>query len=327
MKRHDTIDVLIGGYLSKDAAEEDYERGPRAAAGTCRAPWSSARTSRATSRSSRPITWFARGREGLGAVGFAVGLFAPPLLAATAIGAAMGAGAGALLHHKTADKIGEQAGATIPIGGAGLIVAYSHSEAAKVEPAVTRAVQKAIGEAEGSHVKALKGALADAQQKMAEGRGLSPMADSATGRSRLRRRHRHVDRYRRRDGGRISPRRVSTSSPAFGARWTGRRCRAQTSSTLTPLIIDVTDEKTISAAAVDGGGRRRRPRPRRTRQQRGHRQACSARVPADGGLPNAARGQPVRTGRHDPGLPAARSGAAAAGSSTSGRSAGCSSCR
>ena len=103
------------------------------------------------------------GAEGLGAVGFAVGLFAPPLLAATAVGAAMGAGAGELLHHKTADKLGEQAGETIPLGGAGLIVAYSHSEADKVEPAVTRAVQKAVGEAEGSHVKALKGALADAQ--------------------------------------------------------------------------------------------------------------------------------------------------------------------
>ena len=80
----------------------------------------------------------------------------------------MGAGAGELLHHKAADKIGEQAGETIPLGGAGLIVAYSHSEAEKVEPAVTRAVQKAIGEAEGRHVQALKGALADAQQKMAE---------------------------------------------------------------------------------------------------------------------------------------------------------------
>ena len=108
------------------------------------------------------------GAEGLGAVGFAVGLFAPPLLAATAVGAAMGAGAGKLLHNKTAKTLGEKAGATIPIGGAGLIVAYSHSEAEKVEPAVTRAVQKALGEAEGSHVQALKGALADAQQKMTE---------------------------------------------------------------------------------------------------------------------------------------------------------------
>ena len=106
------------------------------------------------------------GAEGLGAVGFAVGLFAPPLLAATAVGAALGAGAGKLLHHQTAEKLGEQAGETIPLGGAGLIVAYSHSEAEKVEAAVKRPVQKAIGEAEGSHVKALKGALADAQQKM-----------------------------------------------------------------------------------------------------------------------------------------------------------------
>ena len=110
-------------------------------------------------------------REGpaaLGAVGLAIGLAAPPLLATTAIGAALGAGAGKLLHHKTADKIGEQAGETIPLGGAGLIVVYSNSEAEKVEPAVTRAVQKVIGEAEGRHVEALKGALADAQQKMSE---------------------------------------------------------------------------------------------------------------------------------------------------------------
>ena len=57
---------------------------------------------------------------------------------------------------------------TIPIGGAGLIVAYPHSATEKVEPAVTRALQKVVGEAEGHHVKALKGVLADAQKKMAE---------------------------------------------------------------------------------------------------------------------------------------------------------------
>ena len=101
--------------------------------------------------------------------GSPIGLVAPPLLPTTAIGAAIGAGAGKLLHHKTAEKLGEQAGETIPLGGAGLIVVYSHSEADKVEPAVTRAVKKANGEAEGSHVQALKGALADAQQKMAAG--------------------------------------------------------------------------------------------------------------------------------------------------------------
>jgi arylsulfatase len=99
---------------------------------------------------------------------FVVGLFAPPLLAATAVGAAMGAATGKLLHRKTVSKIEEQAGDTIPIGGAGLIVAYPHSVAGVVEPAVTRAIQKVVGEAEGHHIKALKAAIADAQQKMAE---------------------------------------------------------------------------------------------------------------------------------------------------------------
>jgi hypothetical protein len=35
----------------------------------------------------------------------------------------IGAGAGKLLHRRTASKLEEQAGATIPVGGAGLIVA------------------------------------------------------------------------------------------------------------------------------------------------------------------------------------------------------------
>jgi hypothetical protein len=71
-------------------------------------------------------------------------------------------------QQDAASKLEEQAGATIPIGGAGLIVAYPYSAAVKVEPAVTRAIQKVVGEAEGHHVQALKGAIADAQQKMAE---------------------------------------------------------------------------------------------------------------------------------------------------------------
>ena len=168
MKLHDTIDVLIGGYLSRDAAEEDYNA-VLDCGGHLQGAVVVSKDLEGNLSVEQTDHMVREGAEGLGAVGFAVGLFAPPLLAATAIGAVIGAGAGALLHHKTVDKLGEQAGATIPLGGAGLIVAYSHSEAEKVEPAVTRAVQKAIGEAEGSHVKALKGALADAQQKMAEG--------------------------------------------------------------------------------------------------------------------------------------------------------------
>ena len=71
------------------------------------------------------------------------------------------------LHEKTGSKIEEEAGKTIPLGGAGLIVAYKQDHASVIEPAVKRAIKKVVGEAEGHHVEALKGALADAQQKMA----------------------------------------------------------------------------------------------------------------------------------------------------------------
>ena len=157
----ETIDVLIGGYMSKDAAEDDYE----AVLGSGGYLHGAVVVSKDLEGNLTVEQTDHMVREG--AVGFAVGLFAPPLLAATAVGAAIGAGAGKLLHRKTENKLEQQAGATIPRGGAGLIVAYPHSAAGKVQPAVTRAVSKAVGEAEGHHVQALKAAIADAQQKMA----------------------------------------------------------------------------------------------------------------------------------------------------------------
>ena len=160
------IDVLIAGYLSRDAALEDYE-----AVLASGAPVSGATVV------SKDLTGdvsvehtdhlVKKGAAGLAGVGFVVGLFAPPLLAATAIGAALGAAGGEALHRKTGSKIEEAAGETIPLGGAGLIVAYQREDAGTIEPAVTRAINKVVGEADGKRVAALKGALADAQQKMA----------------------------------------------------------------------------------------------------------------------------------------------------------------
>jgi uncharacterized membrane protein len=159
--------VLIGGYLSADAAHEDYE-----AVLGCGAEIMGAVVVSKDLEGNLSVDqtdhMVKEGAEGLAGVGFVVGLFAPPLLAATAIGAVVGAGAGKVLHNKTGSKIEEAAGETIPIGGAGLIVAYNHDQAGAIEPAVTRAIQKVVGEAEGRHVEALKGALADAQAKMAD---------------------------------------------------------------------------------------------------------------------------------------------------------------
>ena len=163
----ETTDVLIGGYLSKDAAQEDYEA-VLASGGYLHGAVVVSKDLQGNLSVEATDHMVREGAEGLGAIGFAVGLFAPPLLAATAVGAVIGAGTGKLLHRKATKKLEEQAGATIPVGGAGLIVAYPRSAAGKVEPAVTRAIQKVVGEAEGNHVQALQGALADAQQKMAE---------------------------------------------------------------------------------------------------------------------------------------------------------------
>jgi arylsulfatase len=107
-----------------------------------------------------------KGAEALGGVGVIVGLFAPPLLIATAVGAVVGGALGDLAHHEVKKKIEQQAFDTIPFGGAGLIVAYPRSSAARVDQAVTHSLKKAIGEAGGQKVDALKRALADAQGQM-----------------------------------------------------------------------------------------------------------------------------------------------------------------
>jgi uncharacterized membrane protein len=166
----ETIDVLIGGYLSKDAAHEDYQAALDSG-GYLHGAVVVSKDLEGNLAVEQTDHMVREGAAGLGAVGFAVGLFAPPLLAATVVGAAIGAVAGKALHHRTENKLEEQAGETIPLGGAGLILAYPHSAATTVEPAVTRAVTKVVGEAEGHHVTALKGAIADAQQKMAQGQG------------------------------------------------------------------------------------------------------------------------------------------------------------
>jgi uncharacterized membrane protein len=143
----ETTDVLIGGYLSAAAAHQDYE-----AVLACGARlWGAVVVSKdldGTVALEQTDHTVEEGAAGLAGVGFV---------------------AGKAIHKKIGSSVEKMAEDTIPIGGAGLIVAYPHSAAEKVEPAVTRALQKVVGEAEGHHAAALKGALSEAQKKMAEG--------------------------------------------------------------------------------------------------------------------------------------------------------------
>jgi uncharacterized membrane protein len=161
----ETVDVLMGGYLSKDAAREDFD-----AVQACGAPLLGlvvvSKGLDGTMEIEQHDHIVKEGAEVVGGAGFIVGLLAPPLLVATAVGVVVGAGVGKIAERKVESALEAQAQETIPIGGAGLIVVYEHEHTAVVEAAVTRAIKKVIGEATDSHVKAVKGALADASAKM-----------------------------------------------------------------------------------------------------------------------------------------------------------------
>jgi uncharacterized membrane protein len=163
-----TVDVLMGGYLSKEAAREDFD-----AVQASGAPLMGLVVVSKSLDGSMEIEQHdhivKEGAMALGGAGFIVGLFAPPVLAATAVGAVVGAGVGKIAHRKVESALEAQAEQTIPIGGAGLIVVYDHRHAEAIEAAVTRAIKKVVGEATGSHVKAVKEALADASAKMNAG--------------------------------------------------------------------------------------------------------------------------------------------------------------
>ena len=102
----ETTDVLIGGYLSAEAARDDYESVLNCGARLLGAVvvTKDLEGNVAVEQTDHMVE---EGAAGLASVGFVVGLFAPPLLAATAIGAALGAVGGKALHEKTGSKIEE----------------------------------------------------------------------------------------------------------------------------------------------------------------------------------------------------------------------------
>jgi hypothetical protein len=164
---HETTDVLIGSYLSHEAARDDYR-----AAMECGAYLHGAivvgRDLNGKVSVEQSDHMVREAAQGLGTIGFLSGLVVfPLLLPATGFGVALGGVLGEALHLLTETKVKGQAATMIPLGCAALILAYPRSSAHAVEPAVTRAVSKVTGEAQGHHVQALRGALSSAQHEMA----------------------------------------------------------------------------------------------------------------------------------------------------------------
>jgi len=109
------------------------------------------------------------GRKGLkfgGGAGLVVGLFAPPLLAATAVGAAAGGVIGKFAKHRVESGIGEKMDDALPPGSGGVIAIYDSDGADAVDKALVNAVKKSVAKIDGASAKELKAGLAEAQAGM-----------------------------------------------------------------------------------------------------------------------------------------------------------------
>jgi uncharacterized membrane protein len=109
------------------------------------------------------------GRKGLevgGGVGLVVGLFAPPLLAATVVGGAVGGVIGKFTRHKVESGLEEKMGAALPPGSAGIVAIYDRAKTDTVNSTLASAVRKSVAQVDGGGAKELKSALAEAQAGM-----------------------------------------------------------------------------------------------------------------------------------------------------------------
>jgi uncharacterized membrane protein len=112
------------------------------------------------------------GRKGVeigGGVGLVVGLFSPPLLAATVIGGGVGGVVGKFARHKIETGLEEKMGAALPPGSAGVVAIYDRAKSDTVNTTLSGAVRKSVAQVDGDSAKDLKAALSQAQAGMAGG--------------------------------------------------------------------------------------------------------------------------------------------------------------
>ena len=166
----DHMDVLIAVYLFEDLAKKDFDAVVELAKeNTITAEGVVLVRKTADGEVSVVETGDHLGRKGAalgGGVGLVVGLFAPPLLAATLVGAAAGAAMGKLAKHRLESGIGDKMDAVLPAGSGGVIVVYDSDGAEEVDQALANAVLKSIGHLDHLSAEELKAGLAEAQAGM-----------------------------------------------------------------------------------------------------------------------------------------------------------------
>jgi len=166
----DKKDVLIAAYLIEDLAKQDFDAVVKLAEDKTVSLEGIVLVQKDSDGEVHVTeTGDHLGRKGAKAgagVGLVVGLFAPPLLAATAVGAAAGAVTGKFARHRLESGIGEKMDAALPPSSGGVIAIYDSDDAAAVDDALSNAVKKSVAQIDGTKAKELKAGLEEAQAGM-----------------------------------------------------------------------------------------------------------------------------------------------------------------
>jgi uncharacterized membrane protein len=166
MSEHDQLDVLIAVYLISDLAQEDFDAYVKLVEDKTIVTEGIALVVKdAEGEVQVKETGDHLGKKGAkvgGGVGLVIGLFAPPLLAATAVGAGVGALAGKFARHRLEAGIGEKLDDALPPGSAGVIAVYDHAHADAVAGALKNAIRKSIAQIDKASAKELKAGLEEA---------------------------------------------------------------------------------------------------------------------------------------------------------------------
>ena len=105
----------------------------------------------------------------VGAVGgFVVGLFAPPLLLATAVGAGIGAGVGAIKKRHEEKAIGVDAEEWLPVGSSAIVVVVDDLYLDRIDEAVGKATKKVAKAVDKGDYDAVVKAVNEGNEKIIE---------------------------------------------------------------------------------------------------------------------------------------------------------------
>ena len=171
MSDSDQLDVLIAVYLIPELAKQDFDAFVKLAEdGDITTDGVVLVSKDAAGEVHVQETGDHLGRKGAkvgGGVGLVVGLFAPPLLAATAVGAAAGAVLGKVARKRLQAGIGEKMDGALPDGSAGVIAIYDHEDAGAVAGALGNNIRSSIAQIDKASANELKAGLEEASAGLA----------------------------------------------------------------------------------------------------------------------------------------------------------------